>query len=87
MSKFVDEENVKTEETKKKTIKEVISENKETIAKAGIGTGVLLLYSAVVKKSMKKHDNRIYNLGRWAGRAEFAEELAEKAVSNGLKNN
>lgn len=86
MSKFVDEENVKTEENKK-SIREVISENKETIAKAGIGTGILLLYSAVVKKSMKKHDNKIYNLGRWVGRAEFAEELAEKAVANGLKNN
>lgn len=88
MSKtFAEEKFVNPEEKEKKSIREVLSENKETIAKVGIGTVVVLVYSKLVGKSMKKHNEKIFNLGKWAGRAEFAEELAEKAVQSGLKNN
>lgn len=84
MSKFVDEETKEEMKAKVDKADNVIKRHKRTIGEILVGVGALAVFSGLLKHTKLKTDAVSFEMGKMAGRAEYAEELAERAVSNGF---
>ena len=85
MIDFVDEDFKEAGKEKVNKAESFFTKNKKLIGAAGVGIGLAAIFGAAKKKSNKRAQIGAFEMGKWAGRAELAEELAEKAVTNGLK--
>lgn len=77
-------------EQAKETVDEVVDtakSNKRLLGEIGVFGAMILIFNRIQKKNKLKTDQASFELGKLAGRAEYAEELAEKAILSGFRNN
>ena len=59
---------------------ELYSNNKRTMIEIAVGIVSLIAFNCILKGTKKRTDKASFELGKMAGRAEFAEELASLAI-------
>lgn len=85
--KFVDEEfKEQAKEAVDKT-ESFLTSHKKELGLGVIGIGLAAVFGGILKKTKVSVNKASFDMGKMAGRAELAEELAKEAMINASKNN
>lgn len=87
MSKFVDEEAKETAKEAVDKVEKATKPHKRLIGEILVVTGLSAIFCTKLRKTRLTTNQASFDMGKLAGRAEYAEELAALAVKSGIGKN